>query len=286
MAKVITIKLKRAGNRVNIFSISDNLGNILSTDTSKEDLIKGVSFEVEDSVSVIIVTQMGKKCCNKTINLPITQLTKQEVVDISFSTLNISSLWRHNNNTTLYNNFYGCIHPYIIEYPFYSNYNDEIVKNIKDYTKVYSYLSNGDVNTRIQVDDIYFNKAIVYNDQQNSGILELVAKPIGNMKSLMSYPKLKEESKEIIYTKSDNFYQFNTFWNIVKNSKSPIFTTSCESLSIDKEVENSNLDYSNRSFRKDTIRGKDNKVRFILDNRSDVHLISQVITENTQISYK
>src|SRR5690606_6392044 len=120
----------------------------------------------------------------------------------------------------------------------------------------------------------------------SSGILELNMKPVRNMKAYMAYPKFKTESKEIIYTKADNFYQFNTFWNITKDPLFPLFTTSCEGLSLDKEVNTVNMDYSFRGFRKDPIRGKDAKIRLILDNRSDIHIISQVVTSETQTSFK
>src|SRR5690606_33565216 len=106
----------------------------------------------------------------KTINLPISSLTRTQVANINFTSSNTSSLWKHLDNPTLFNSFYGCTNAYILEYPFYSTYRDEIVQNIKDYTKVYTYLSSvhhiSDFNRRLQVDDAYFNKAILYNDQQ------------------------------------------------------------------------------------------------------------------------
>ena len=143
-------------------------------------------------------------------------------------------------NISLYNSFYGEIKPYIIEYPFAYRYQDEILQNVKDYTKAYEYLPvfNGvfDDNTRIETNDKWFNKAVLYNGQQSSGILELVAKPLHNLKAYLQYPILNAESKTITYTKSDNFYQYNTFWALEKSSQVPLFNTSCENLSIDKVI--------------------------------------------------
>lgn len=290
MAKVIIIRLKRAGSRTSIFSISDDRGNVLATDVSKEDLIDGRSFSVADNVRVIILTYIGDDCCGKTINIPVTTLTQQELVDIEYSPLNTASLWSHLTNPLLYNNFYGCIHPYVIEYPFAYQYYDEIVQNVKDYTKAYTYLPainhRFDANRRIQTDDKYFNKSILYNDQQSTGVLELFAKPLNNMKEYLLYPKFNLSSKSITFTKSDNFYQFNTFWNIVKDKALPLFISTCESLSIDKEVNQTNMEYGHRTYRKDTLRAKDLKVRLCLDNRSDVHLVSQFLITPSQISYK
>jgi hypothetical protein len=89
-----------------------------------------------------------------------------------------------------------------------------------------------------------------------------------------------------MYTKSDNFYQYNTFWSLVKNKSIPLFMTSCESLSIDKVVNQPNMDYGKRSFKKEPLRAKDLKVRHILDNSSEAHIVSQFIVTPAQISYK
>jgi len=288
--RTIVIRLKKAGKRTDVFSISDGMGNILIDEVSKQELIQGVSLSIADNVSALVVSSTGLNCCSLSITIPITTITKQELADWEFQSVNTSSVWRHLTDPTLYNNFYGCIHPYVLEYPFAYQYYDEIVQNVKDYTKVYKYLPSihgvFDDTRRIETDVDYFNKSILYNDQQSSGILTLVSKPVNNMKEYMKYPIFNTDNKSITFTKSDNFYQYNTFWNIVKNKTTPLFVSSCQSMSIDKEVNDENMDYSTRSFRKDTIRAKDLKVRQILDNRSDIHLVSQFIIAPAQISYK
>jgi hypothetical protein len=57
-------------------------------------------------------------------------------------------------------------------------------------------------------------------------------------------------------------------------------------MSVDKIVNQSNMDYGKRSFKKEPLRAKELKVRHILDNRSDAHLVSQFIIAAAQISYK
>ena len=106
------------------------------------------------------------------------------------------------------------------------------------------------------------------------------------MKAYMQYPILNSDSKTITYTKSDNFYQYNTFWALEKSSQVPLFRASCESMSIDKVVNQENMDYGLRSFKKATIRAKELKVRHILDNSATTHLVSQFILTPAQISYK
>jgi hypothetical protein len=288
MSKTIIIRLTKAGKRTGPFDIYDDRGNVLATDVSKKNIIDGISFVVDDNVKVITIKSL-KTCCDKSINIPIGTATKEDLAAIKFKDSNTGSLWTHLLDPVIYNNFYGCIHPYVIEYPFAYQYYDEILQNVKDYTKAYRYLPTDDgifnYNRRLAIDS-YFNKAILYNDQQSTGVLELVAKPMNNLKEYLKYPVYNTDSKTITYTKSDNFYQYNTFWSLVKNKSIPLFTSSCESLSIDKIVNQSNMDYGKRSFKKEPLRAKELKVRHILDNKSDAHLVSQFIFTPAQVSYK
>jgi len=290
MAKTVIIRITKSGSRLGVFSLFDDRGNTLATDVSKENLIDGYTVSVDDRVQVIVVKSVGLSCCGSVWNIPIGETTVSQLAAIQYEEVNTASLWRHLTNPEIYNIFYGCINPYIIEYPFAYQYFDEILQNVKDYTKAYKYLPSDfgvfDDSRKVETDDQYFNKAVLYNGQQSSGILELVPKPMNNLKEYLKYPIYNAESKTITFTKSDNFYQYNTFWSLVKNKSIPLFITSCESMSIDKIVNQSNMDYGKRSFKKEPLRAKELKVRHILDNKSDAHLVSQFIFTPAQISYK
>ena len=287
MIKVITIKFTSASSSSGPFDIFDDLGNTIDVNVLLNDLISGKSYYVDVAVNVIIIKSTGK--CKITKTFPIGVIYTNELTEKNFKITHTACLWTHLNNVEIYNTFYGNIHPYIIEYPFSYQYNDEILQNVKDYTKAYKYFKEPDgvfnYNDKIETDDRWFNKAVLYNGQQSTGILELVPKPMHNLKEYLKYPTYNINSKTITYTKTDNFYKYNTFWSLVKNKSIPLFLTSCENLSIDKIVNQSNMDYGKRSFKKDTLRAKDLKIRHILDNRSDAHLVSQFITAPSQISY-
>jgi hypothetical protein len=290
MSKTIIVRLKKVSNRLDTFSITDSLGNVLDTSVSKPELIAGVTYTVDDNVFYVLIKSIGKNCCTSTFKIVLSTITNQEVADFVTIKSNTASLWSHLKDQTIYNSFYGCIAPYTIEYPVAYQFNDQIAQNVKDYSKVYAYLPsvNGsfDVNRKVQTDDFYFNKALVYNDQQCSGELFLNKKPTNNLKGYMSYPKYYSNGKDITFTKSDNFYQFNTFWSILKDKYTPMFTSSCVSMSYDKELNQSNMDYSTRTFHKAPLRAKDLRVRLTLDDRTDIHIVSQLFTTNSQISYK
>lgn len=288
MSKTIIIKLVKASPKSGPFNIKDGFGNVLGENVPIESLISGVVYTVDDAVNVVTLESLGK--CKKTISFGITTLTPSEQARLDFVETNTACLWKHLTNVVNYNYFYGNVEPYIIEYPFAYQYHDEILQSVKDYTKAFQYFTSNlgvfDNNDKIQVDDLWFNKAVLYNGQQSTGILELAPKPVNNLKDYMKYPVYSTDSKTITFTKSDSFYQYNTFWSLVKDKRSPLFLATCESLSFDKVVNQANMDYNKRSFKKEPLRAKDLKVRHILDNRSDVHLVSQFIITQSQVSFK
>jgi hypothetical protein len=288
MSKTITIKLTKAGPQAGPFTISDQFGNVIAENVLRKTLIAGISYSVADNTTMLIIKSTGSCRTEKVVTL--SPITRDVYSSIQFSQTTTACLWRHLTNIQLYNSYYGIIHPYIIEYPFAFQYQDEILQNVKDYTKAYEYISISDGvfndNTRIETNDKWFTHAILYNGQQNSGLLNLVAKPLNNLKAYNAFPIYNEDSKTIVYTKSDNFYQYNTFWNVQKNSQIPSFNTGCTSLSIDKELNTSNMDYGMLSFKKATLRAKDLKIRHILKDNCTTHLVSQFILGLNQISYK
>jgi hypothetical protein len=285
--KVITIKLTKAGTKVGPFDIYDQLGNLIAENVSKQTIVSGISYVVDVSVTNITIKSTGK--CMTEVSKGLSDITKKEYDSTRLEKHTVACLWTHLEDHTIYNSYYGVTEPYVIEYPFSYQSNDEILQNVSDYNKVFTYFNDGihasDRNDKVQVDDKWFNKAIIYNGQQSSGVLELVAKPLNNMHEYMKYPKFNSESKTILWTKSDNMYQYNTFWSMVKEKSQPLFLTSCHSLSIDKIVNQTNMDYSSRSYLKETIRAKDVKIRHILDDRNDVAIVTQFILAPAQNSY-
>lgn len=287
MSKNIIVKLTKSGSNIGPFSVFDDLGNLLGENYSKEQMIDGVGFIVQDSVQVVTLSSTGENKISK--NIPVNEISSLDLIN-NYTEIETGKLWKHLMTTTKYNSYYGKISPYIIEYPFAYQYQDEILQSVQDYSRVYKHIKDqfGSFTNfeKVEINDKWFNKAILYNGQQSSGILNLVVKPINNLKEYVSYPKFNLDSKTITYTKNDNLYQYNTFWSVVKNTSEPLFIKSCENLSIDKKVNQSNMDYSSRSFKKEPLRAKYLKIRHIKDDSDDTHIVSQFIIGTTQKSYK
>jgi hypothetical protein len=287
MSKTITIKLIKTGPKSGPFTLKDEWGNVIASGVTVDQVSTGISYTVDDDVNLITITSEGKCTYEKTF--PVTTITQSEYQNATVNTVYTGCVWRHIIDHDIYNSFYGNTEPYIIEYPFAYQYQDEILQYVKDYSKVYKYtvdpygISN-DVS-RVELDSAWFNKAVLYNGQQSTGVLVLVPKPLNNLKEYLKYPIFNSDSKTITYTKADNFYNYNTFWSIVKDKSLPLFVRTCQSLSLDKEVNQINMDYGIRSFKKEPLRAKELKIRHVLDNRSDIHIVSQFLIAPAQISY-
>jgi hypothetical protein len=67
--------------------------------------------------------------------------------------------------------------------------------------------------------DYNFDQAIVYNSEQVSGYLNLNIYPKNDISLSLQYPKLNSSlaSYDILYSKEEQKYRFNQFWDITKD---------------------------------------------------------------------
>lgn len=194
------------------------------------------------------------------------------------------SIWTHNEEVASYCKFYGVQQPYIMEYPFVYKTDDESIQSIKDFTEGRLYTSYELYSTPDKI--IYFDKAIIYNQAQNSGILNLIPKATNSLASYMTFPRYNVDSKDIILSKTDNFLSFNDIRDISKVKGGVLFLEGCEPTKTNLRLNTENLDYTNRSFNSPLIRGKNSRVRLILDSpeKAQYKLVSNFILSESQIS--
>lgn len=193
-------------------------------------------------------------------------------------------LWNHNTDFTIFNKYYDSAEPYIIEYPYSYQFEDEILQNVKDYTKSRIYRSFTEWYSPDET--IYFNRGLVYNEQQCSGLLNFIPRNTKDLSQYRQYPKYNSDSKDILVNKSDSFFQFNTFWDVTKSKSEPIFIDTNDFTVGEKLINQSNMDYTDLSYQKYTIRAKYSKVRLVFDSRNDVKLISEFQINQTIPSKK
>jgi len=114
--KTISIKLTSSGSNEGPFDILDLKDVLLLSDVSKEQLIEGISFEIDEDETAIKIKSKGS--CDFEVIFELKNITNEQWVNTNYEEDGTGCLWSHLTNQSIYNYFYGNIEPYIIEYPF------------------------------------------------------------------------------------------------------------------------------------------------------------------------
>lgn len=121
-------------------------------------------------------------------------------------------IWIHNERCDLYCNYYGVDYPFEIEYMSNTPQRVNTVRSVEYYLEVYKYDQN--CYDRFHVLDYNFDEAVVYNTEQCSGMLRLTPNPRPDPMLMIQYPIVNPTFIEILFSKVENKYRFNQFWDI------------------------------------------------------------------------
>jgi hypothetical protein len=161
-------------------------------------------------------------------------------------------LWRHNQRTDLFANYYGQDYPFEFEYINNTGQAVNTLKNFEYQMECYTYDQDG-IDT-YHVLDFNFDHAIVSNTEQVSGLLNLNLMPKNNAPALVGYPVVNLNSIDILYSKVEQKYRFNQFWDITRdrgeytypNVQQPIWNTELNGYI--KTLNPNNLNYQKPAF--------------------------------------
>jgi len=171
---------------------------------------------------------------------------------------NKGGIWRHNIRTDLYANYYGIDYPFEVEYIAQTGQNVNTLRNIEYNLECYTYDVDG-IDT-YHVLDFNFDHAIVHNTEQVSGVLNLNLNPKNNPVKAMQYPKINPNSIDVIYSKEEQKYRFNQFWDITRdrgeftypNVQQPIWSTELNGFR--RFLNPNNLNYTKSAFERKKFR--------------------------------
>lgn len=131
-----------------------------------------------------------------------------------FYTVKNQGFWKHNDTCRSFCNFYGDNYPFEVEFPINTGAAITTMKNIEYTLEVLNYST--DCIDPYHVLDANFDYAMVYNTEQNSGLLKLNLKPYSPV-NMLEYPKVLSDRIEILFSKEENKYRFNQFWDATKD---------------------------------------------------------------------
>lgn len=136
----------------------------------------------------------------------------------TFMTTKGGGIWIHNKRCDLYTNYYGIDYPFEIEYLMDTIQTVNTLRSIEYQLEVYKY-NTENCYDRFHVLDFNFDAAIVYNTEQCSGTLKLNLSPKNNAPAIIGYPfyNTATVANEILYSKEENKYRFNQFYDITRD---------------------------------------------------------------------
>lgn len=133
--------------------------------------------------------------------------------DNHFLTIKDNGVWKHNESTDGFCNFYGKDYPFEIEFVSSSGQQVNIIRSLEYLLEVYKYKNFG--RDRFHVHHENFSHLIVHNTEQISPLLRLIYRS-SNPENDILYPKkntVNDVMWDILYSKEENKYRVNQFWD-------------------------------------------------------------------------
>jgi len=195
------------------------------------------------------------------------------------------TIWTHNTACQLYCNYYGKDYPFEIEFETNTVQDVNTLRSVQCQVEVYKFADN--CYDRYLMLDEFFDEAIIYNLDQISGLLRLVETPRNSPFAMLNYPKITPNFIEILYSKVENKYRFNQFWDVTDdrgqktNARRMIFNTSDNGYT--RSINDLNINYQKPPFQRKKFRGYEvtvflrkrvcgpNKFLVILQNTKQLH---------------
>ena len=130
----------------------------------------------------------------------------------NFMTILDDGIWKHNDTTDIYCNYYDIDYPFEIDIVVPTGQTVNSLKSIEYQMECYK-STDLDVN-KFHVLDYNFDRAYIYNTEQISGELRLNLQPKNDPVGRTQYPVVNPTSIDILYSKEEQKYRFNQFWDI------------------------------------------------------------------------
>ena len=123
--------------------------------------------------------------------------------------------WKHNSRTDLFNNYYEKNYPWEVDIIEQTGQQVTTLRSIEYQMEAYLYQNEG--KDRFHDLDYNFDEAIIYNSEQVSGLLRLVLEPKNNIQLSMMYPIVGANDIQTLFSKVEQKYRFNQFWDITND---------------------------------------------------------------------
>ena len=208
-----------------------------------------------------------------------------------FQTATPTGTWNHNLSPLSYQTYYNRFYAYIIEYTVNNAPNTHVVNSVSYNQDIHKYYNRNDYYSLGSYNDKNtpnFTKAIVYNKEQTSGLVNLIPQLPNDARQRLLYPRVSRFGTEVLVTKKDLKNNFNGFWDATNNKENfqTLFSTKWEDISsnypVDKVINPKSVITTTRLTGKQKIRSTFCKVRLIQDKFNRYKFINNLqLTQTT-----
>jgi hypothetical protein len=234
----------------------------------------------------------------------------------SFLTTKNNTIWKHNalcGGFQAYCNFYGQNYPFELELAISTGTTVTTIKSVEYYLECYK-RSEFNCVDQFHILDFNFDTAVLFNNEQVTGYLNLNLFPKNNVTLSLDYPKINTSnlaSYDILFSNEENKYRFNQFWDITRDrgefpigsdypptgplignttilngnySEDYIWLTS--SNGYDKVLNPNNLNYNKSETQRKKLRNNLNSLFLKREISGDVNMVVKVTNTKNQISHR
>ena len=204
----------------------------------------------------------------------------------TFLTIKGNGIWRHNDRCDSYCNFYGKDYPFEIGFQVDTTPAVVTIRNVEYFMQAFEFADN--CRDRFHVLDFNFDEAIIYNSEQVSGLLKLNLQPKNDVKERVTYPIVGLNDIEILYSKEEQKYRFNQFWDVTKDRGE--FSTANETIWYTEpngyiaNLNPNNINYVKHEFQRKKFRHNNTRILLRRTVSGNKKMILNLNTTNVQIS--
>ena len=188
-----------------------------------------------------------------------------------------SGIYNHNLTTQSYGNFYNKQYPFIVEFSTKDTYVNNVLSSVS-YRAEFRRFTDNHLNYSVN-NQITFDKALIYNNYQTSGNLNLIPQKPNNLSQLISYPKVVSNATEILVSNTQNIWNFNNFRDIALNNNQPILTY--QSTPTYKEINTQAISYAPVTY-PNNLRNDYFSIRLISNNKEHQIVLRPVLYQKIQ----
>jgi hypothetical protein len=175
-------------------------------------------------------------------------------------------LWNHGLIYNSFCSFYGKISPFMLEYAV-NGYSSKIFESLSYNCEFRRYTNNLNYSVK---NDITFNKLTIYNQNQTSGLLNLVVQEPNNLYQVIQYPKQSINSTDILVKNVENNWRVNQFFDVSLQNGYPLMEYECNPMYTNVNLKA--ISY-NPTFFKNRLRNDNFLVRLTNDKYTNYQIV-------------